>query len=100
MIAGSALYALASRNFRVEWFANRADFFNHVAGGALMGIGGVLAMGCTVGQGSGLCEPLPPQALLDWALRRTPPPLPSRPRAPVPKVFPDVLPDVPARAIP
>lgn len=50
VIAGSALYALASRNFRVEWFANRADFFNHVAGGALMGIGGVLAMGCTVGQ--------------------------------------------------
>ena len=60
----------------------------------------LIALGCTVGQGSGLCEPLPPQALLDWALRRTPPPLPSRPRAPVPKVFPDVLPDVPARAIP
>ncbi|MGH8664334.1 MAG: YeeE/YedE family protein [Burkholderiales bacterium] len=50
VIAGSALYAAASRNFRLEWFANRADFVNHVAGGALMGIGGVLAMGCTVGQ--------------------------------------------------
>jgi uncharacterized membrane protein YedE/YeeE len=50
VIAGSALYAAVSRNFRLEWFANRTDFFNHVAGGALMGIGGVLAMGCTVGQ--------------------------------------------------
>jgi uncharacterized protein len=50
VIAGSALYAALSRNFRVEWFANRSDFFNHVLGGGLMGIGGVLAMGCTVGQ--------------------------------------------------
>ena len=50
VIAGSALYAAFSRSFRVEWFANRGDFFNHVLGGALMGIGGVLAMGCTVGQ--------------------------------------------------
>jgi uncharacterized membrane protein YedE/YeeE len=50
VIAGSALYAAVSRNNRLEWFANRTDFLNHVAGGALMGIGGVLAMGCTVGQ--------------------------------------------------
>jgi uncharacterized protein len=50
VVAGSALYAAFSRSFRVEWFANRGDFFNHVLGGALMGIGGVLAMGCTVGQ--------------------------------------------------
>jgi uncharacterized membrane protein YedE/YeeE len=50
VIAGSALYAVLTRNFRIEWFANGGDFWNHVAGGALMGIGGVLAMGCTVGQ--------------------------------------------------
>ncbi|MFX1682688.1 EAL domain-containing protein [Mitsuaria sp. CC2] len=37
----------------------------------------LIALGCHVGQGSGLCEPLPPQALLDWALRRTPPPSPA-----------------------
>jgi EAL domain-containing protein (putative c-di-GMP-specific phosphodiesterase class I) len=29
-------------------------------------------MGCRVGQGTGLCEPLPPQALLDWARQRAP----------------------------
>ncbi len=26
------------------------DFANHAAGGVLMGVGGVLSMGCTVGQ--------------------------------------------------
>lgn len=36
----------------------------------------LIALGCGVGQGSGLCEPLPPQALLAWAQRRTP--LPPR----------------------
>ena len=50
VIAGSFLYALATRSFRVEWFASVKDFVNHAAGGALMGVGGVLSMGCTVGQ--------------------------------------------------
>jgi uncharacterized membrane protein YedE/YeeE len=50
MIAGSFLYALVSRTLRIEWFANGADFANHVVGGVLLGIGGVLAMGCTIGQ--------------------------------------------------
>lgn len=51
VIAGSLLWALVSRNFRVEWFASFADFRNHVLGAILMGFGGVLAMGCTIGQG-------------------------------------------------
>ena len=50
VIAGSLTYALATRTFRIEWFASTKDFLNHAAGGALMGIGGVLALGCTVGQ--------------------------------------------------
>ncbi len=50
VILGSLVYALVTRSFRIEWFANGRDFVNHAAGGALMGIGGVLAMGCTVGQ--------------------------------------------------
>ncbi len=48
---GALLHALASGTFHIEWFASLADFRNHVLGGALMGIGGVLAMGCTIGQG-------------------------------------------------
>ncbi len=55
VIAGSAVLALASRSFRWEGFGGVEDLANHLAGGVLMGIGGVMAMGCTVGQGmSGL----------------------------------------------
>jgi len=50
VIAGSFLYAAATRSFRIEWFASFKDFVNHAAGGVLMGVGGVLSMGCTVGQ--------------------------------------------------
>ena len=51
VIVGSFLYAVVTRSFRVEWFANFRDFLAHAAGGILMGTGGVLAMGCTIGQG-------------------------------------------------
>jgi uncharacterized membrane protein YedE/YeeE len=51
VIIGSLLYALISRSFRFEWFATGRDFVNHMIGAVLMGIGGVLAMGCTIGQG-------------------------------------------------
>jgi uncharacterized membrane protein YedE/YeeE len=51
VIVGSFLYAIVSRSFRIEWFANIKDFINHLIGAVLMGIGGVLAMGCTLGQG-------------------------------------------------
>ncbi|MCS6944968.1 MAG: YeeE/YedE family protein [Sutterellaceae bacterium] len=51
MIVGSFLYAIATRKFHIEWFASWSDFLNHVAGGLLMGFGGFIAMGCTIGQG-------------------------------------------------
>jgi hypothetical protein len=51
VIAGSLLWALVSRGFRIEWFVNLKDFTTHVIGAVLMGFGGVLAMGCTIGQG-------------------------------------------------
>jgi len=51
VIAGSFVYAMVTRSFRVEWFANPRDFVAHAVGGILMGTGGVLAMGCTIGQG-------------------------------------------------
>lgn len=50
VIVGSFLYAIFSRRFRIEWFASFNDFSNHAMGGVLMGIGGVLSMGCTIGQ--------------------------------------------------
>ncbi|OGI39994.1 MAG: hypothetical protein A2140_02625 [Candidatus Muproteobacteria bacterium RBG_16_62_13] len=51
VIAGSLLYALITRTFRIEWFVNFKDFAAHAIGGLLMGFGGVLSMGCTIGQG-------------------------------------------------
>ena len=51
VILGSLAWALISRSFRIEWFFNIKDFVNHVIGAILMGFGGVLAMGCTIGQG-------------------------------------------------
>ena len=51
VILGSLLWALLSRSFRIEWFVDLKDFFNHFIGGILMGFGGVLGLGCTFGQG-------------------------------------------------
>ncbi len=55
VIIGSGAMALASRSFRWEGFRGVEDTANHLVGAALMGVGGVTALGCTVGQGlSGL----------------------------------------------
>jgi uncharacterized membrane protein YedE/YeeE len=51
VIAGSLLWSLLSRSFRLEWFSSVGDFVNHLVGAILMGFGGVLALGCTIGQG-------------------------------------------------
>lgn len=51
VIVGSFLYSVFTGGFKVIWFTNKADFFKHLIGAVLMGVGGVLAMGCTLGQG-------------------------------------------------
>ena len=51
MILGSAVIAISSKTFRWETFRDAEDTANHLAGAALMGFGGVTALGCTVGQG-------------------------------------------------
>jgi uncharacterized membrane protein YedE/YeeE len=51
VIAGSAVVALVTKSFRWEGFGSTEDVANHLVGATLMGIGGVTAMGCTVGQG-------------------------------------------------
>jgi uncharacterized protein len=51
MIAGASTDALMTRRFRWEGFQNAEDTANHLVGGALMGVGGVTALGCTIGQG-------------------------------------------------
>lgn len=51
VVAGAFVAARLSGEFRVEAFAGTADLLRHLAGAAMMGTGGVLALGCTVGQG-------------------------------------------------
>jgi uncharacterized protein len=51
VFVGSAVMALATRSFRWEGFAGSGDLANHLVGACLMGVGGVTALGCTVGQG-------------------------------------------------
>ena len=52
---GSFLSAKWDGSFRWEGFGGTEDVANHLVGATLMGVGGVTAMGCTVGQGlSGL----------------------------------------------
>lgn len=55
VIVGSFVYSVATGTFHWEGFRNTQDTALHLVGAVLMGVGGVTAMGCTVGQGlSGL----------------------------------------------
>jgi uncharacterized protein len=55
VVTGSLIYSLWTRSFRWEGFRDTRDTALHIVGALCMGVGGVTAMGCTVGQGlSGL----------------------------------------------
>jgi hypothetical protein len=55
VVVGSALYSAATRSLRLEGFRDAQDTADHLIGAVLMGVGGVTALGCTIGQGlSGL----------------------------------------------
>ncbi|NKC11626.1 MAG: YeeE/YedE family protein [Gammaproteobacteria bacterium] len=48
---GAALSSLSAGNFRWQGFEDVRDLARYMLGGILMGVGGVMALGCTVGQG-------------------------------------------------
>ena len=55
VVVGSLVCSLFEGSFRWEGFRTTQDTALHLAGAACMGVGGVTALGCTVGQGlSGL----------------------------------------------
>ncbi|WP_426345658.1 YeeE/YedE family protein [Alcaligenes sp. HNGD-HTN06] len=55
VLAGSCLSALLRRRWKLEGFESPRHMLRAMTGGTLMGVGGVLALGCTIGQGlSGL----------------------------------------------
>jgi uncharacterized membrane protein YedE/YeeE len=51
VVLGSFAYAMATKQFRWEGFASLEDLRTQLIGAVLMGFGGVLATGCTIGQG-------------------------------------------------
>lgn len=51
VVAGAAVHAGATGSFRWQGFAGTSDTARHLIGAVMMGVGGVLASGCTVGQG-------------------------------------------------
>lgn len=51
VIFGSFVYVILTGKFRIETFTDRADMIRHIKGAILMGFGGVLALGCSIGQG-------------------------------------------------
>jgi uncharacterized membrane protein YedE/YeeE len=50
-LLGAFVMATATGSFRVIGFAGSDDTLRHLMGATLMGIGGVMALGCTIGQG-------------------------------------------------
>lgn len=51
VLVGGFIEAKMSKTFRWEGFGSVEDVANHLVGAVLMGVGGVTAMGCTIGQG-------------------------------------------------
>ena len=51
LLLGSFVSAKWQGSFRWEGFTQTSDLGLHMLGGALMGVGGVMAMGCTMGHG-------------------------------------------------
>jgi uncharacterized membrane protein YedE/YeeE len=66
VLAGSLAWSLAAREFRWEGFRDTEDTANHIVGGALMGFGGVVAMGCTIGQGLSGVSTLALGSIIAW----------------------------------
>jgi uncharacterized membrane protein YedE/YeeE len=77
-VAGAFVFAWLGRGLRLETFTARDDMVRHVVGAVLLGAGGALAAGCTIGHGIGGLAALLPTAPLAlagmvggarWALR-------------------------------
>lgn len=51
VLVGAVLAGLASGGVRLTGFADRQDVQRHLFGASAMGFGGILALGCSIGQG-------------------------------------------------
>src|SRR3954463_3853016 len=66
-LLGAFVTSRLSGEFRIERFTASGDLRRHLLGGALMGCGGALALGCTVGQGLSGVSALAPGSFLALA---------------------------------
>lgn len=48
---GALAAALATRSYALQGFSKPTQMLRYMAGGALMGVGGAMALGCSIGQG-------------------------------------------------
>ncbi len=78
-LVGSCLMAHSHGRFRIQGFANNDDMLRHLGGALAMGVGGALALGCSIGQGITGVSTLSIQSMIAaisiltgtvWALRR------------------------------
>ena len=53
VLLGAFLVAWGRGTFSIRGFDDTEELANHMLGGSLMGIGGVMALGCTIAQGIG-----------------------------------------------
>jgi hypothetical protein len=67
IIAGSLVAALTARAFQLQYIDGDQDMVNAMIGGAMMGIGGVFAYGCSIGNGLSGTSTLSLGAFLAWA---------------------------------
>jgi uncharacterized membrane protein YedE/YeeE len=51
VFVGALASALATRTYELQGFSRPTQMLRYMAGGALMGIGGAMALGCSIGQG-------------------------------------------------
>jgi uncharacterized membrane protein YedE/YeeE len=66
VIAGAFAAASLAGRFKLEGFTDTNDMLRHMLGGVMMGAGGVLALGCTVGQGITGMSTLALGSVLAW----------------------------------
>lgn len=64
VLLGSFAVSLLRGHFRFSGFANRDDLFHHLGGAIQMGVGGVLGLGCSIGQGISGVSTLSLQSLI------------------------------------
>jgi uncharacterized protein len=67
VIAGSCLLSNLNGGLRLTAFADASDLKRHLAGALAMGVGGVLALGCSIGQGVTGLSTLSVQSLIACA---------------------------------